>query len=418
MKENIGIKLEDWLLDIGLSVSWSEILSVIIIVLAIGLLSWLGDFLTKKILMKFLKRVVSRTKTLWDDILLEKNVFHKVAHFVPAIIVFYTIEYAFPNATVLVSVLEKLSLIYIVFVAIKSVDAVLNGADEIYNKSKSGKKGSSIKSYIQVVKIIFYVLAIVVVLSILLNKNVGFFLTGMGAMAAVLMLVFKDSILGLVAGIQLSSNDMLRIGDWISMPSRNADGVVLDISLHTVKVTNWDKTIATVPTYALVQESYNNWRGMEESGVRRISRSVNIDMGSVHFCTPEEIATFGKIHRIKDYISTTQAGLSKFNKENKIDETVVVNGRRQTNLGVFRNYLEAYLRNNPNINTELTLMVRQLEPSETGIPIQIYVFSKVQAWVEYEGIQSDIFDHILAVIPEFGLKVFQHPTGSDFRNLK
>ena len=417
MKDSLLLSLRDWLETLGLNESGANTFSVIIIVLSIIIISWLSDFITKQILLTVLRRIIRRTKTAWDDALLEQRVFHKIAHIVPAIVVYSTIEYAFPNSIVLVNIITKLASIYIVFVIVQSINALLNGVNLIYSRTTGEKKGTSIKSYIQVLKIAFYVIAAIIALSLLLNKNVGYFLTGMGAMAAVLLLIFQDTILGLVAGVQISGNDMLRIGDWISMPARNADGVVTDISLHTVKVQNWDKTIATIPTYALVKESYNNWRGMEESGVRRICRSLHLDMNSVHFCTSEELKKFSKIHRIKDYIANKEQELKEFNEKNNIDGSVVVNGRRQTNLGVFRKYLEFYLRNNPNISEDMTLMVRQLEPTETGIPMQIYVFSKVQAWVDYEGIQSDIFDHILSVVPEFNLRVFQNPTGADFSKL-
>lgn len=418
MKQNLSIAIENWLIESGIGPSGADILSILIIVLAIAIISFLSDFITKQIILALLRKAIRRTRTLWDDVLLENRVFHKLAHIVPAIIIYGTIEYAFPNATIVVLIIEKLALVYMIVVLTQSGNSMLSGIDEIYRRTTGERKGTSIKSYVQVLKIVFYIIAAVIVLSIILNKNVGYFLTGMGAMAAVLMLIFKDTILGLVAGVQINSNDMLRIGDWISMPSRNADGVVTDISLNTVKVQNWDKTIATIPTYALVQESYNNWRGMEESGVRRICRSINIDISSVHFCTVEELKKFTKIHRIKDYIANTELELTKFNTDNNIDNSVVVNGRRQTNLGVFRNYLTAYLQNHPNISSEMTLMVRQLEPGMNGIPLQIYVFSKVQAWIEYERIQSDIFDHVLAVIPEFNLRAFQNPTGFDFSKLK
>ena len=232
-------------------------------------------------------------------------------------------------------------------------------------------------------------------------------------MAAVLMLVFKDTILGFVASIQLSANKMVVPGDWIEMPSHNADGDVLDISLNTVKVQNWDKTITTIPTYALVSESFRNWKGMEESGGRRIKRSVTIDMKSIKFCTPEMIKKFKKIQILHDYIEKKEKELNEHNKKYEIDNSVLVNGRRMTNIGVFRAYIVSYLHNHPEINNEMTSMVRQLEPTDKGLPLQIYVFSSDKRWVYYEKIQSDIFDHILAVAPEFDLRVFQNPSGYD-----
>jgi miniconductance mechanosensitive channel len=239
----------------------------------------------------------------------------------------------------------------------------------------------------------------------------------LGAVAAILLLVFKDTILGFVASIQLSANDMVRIGDWITMNSHNADGTVTEITLNTVKVQNWDKTISTIPTYALVSESFSNWRGMEESGGRRIKRHVNIDMRSVKFNTPEMNEKFKKIIYLKDYIEKRQMEIEQFNKENNIDSSITVNGRRMTNLGTFRKYLEMYLYYHPKIHNDLTFLVRQLQPYENGIPIEIYVFSNDQQWASYESIQADIFDHILAVIPEFELRVFQNPTGEDFKSL-
>jgi miniconductance mechanosensitive channel len=251
----------------------------------------------------------------------------------------------------------------------------------------------------------------------LIGRSPLYLLGGLGAFSAVLLLIFKDPILGLVGGIQISANDMVRPGDWIVMNKSGADGVVTDISLTTVKVQNWDKTITTIPTYSLVSESFVNWRGMEESGGRRIKRSINIDMNSVKFASPEQLRKLKKIKLVRNYLDKTEKELKAYNEKNNIDDEVLVNGRRQTNLGIFRAYVAEYLKNNPNINQDMTFLVRQLQPGESGIPIEIYVFSKVQEWGKYEDIQSDIFDHLLATIPEFGLQVFQNPSGADFRRL-
>jgi miniconductance mechanosensitive channel len=231
------------------------------------------------------------------------------------------------------------------------------------------------------------------------------------------MLIFKDSILGLVAGVQLSTNQMLHIGDWIEMPKYGADGDVIDISLTTVKVQNWDKTIATIPTYALVSESFNNWKGMEESGGRRIKRSINIDMKSVVFLDQEQIEKFRKYHLLADYITAKEKEIAEYNRSLELDDSIVTNGRRMTNLGTFRAYLENYLHNHPKIHQEMTFLVRHLQPTDKGLPLEIYVFSKDQAWTNYEALQADIFDHILAIMPQFGLRVFQNPTGDDFQKL-
>jgi len=256
-----------------------------------------------------------------------------------------------------------------------------------------------------------------VIIAIIIGKNPMSLLVGLGASAAVLMLVFKDTILGLVASVQLSANNMVKPGDWIEMPSRNADGTVLEITLNTVKVQNWDRTISTIPTYAMVSESFHNWKGMEESDGRRIKRSVFIDKKSVSFCSDEMLERFRKIHILKEYIDEKTAEIKQYNEERGIDSSIPVNGRRLTNIGVFRKYMELYLKNNPKINQEATCMVRQLQPTERGIPMEIYCFSNEKTWVLYEGVQADIFDHVFAIVPEFGLKLFQNPSGDDFRAL-
>ncbi|HRW96393.1 MAG TPA: mechanosensitive ion channel, partial [Bacteroidales bacterium] len=272
-----------------------------------------------------------------------------------------------------------------------------------------------IKGYIQVAKIILYMLVGITIISYLIGQNPLILLGGLGAFSAVLLLVFKDSILGLVAGIQLTANDMLRNGDWISLPKYDADGTVVDITLTTVKIQNWDKTFSTIPAYSLFSESFKNWRGMEESGGRRIKRSINIDMNSVRFCTPEMLEKFKRIHYVQKYISDKEEEIKKYNEELQIDNEILVNGRRQTNIGVFRNYLYNYLINHPKINPEMTFLVRHLQPTEKGIPIEVYVFSRDQEWANYENLQADIFDHIMAAIPEFELRVFQNPSGVDVR---
>jgi miniconductance mechanosensitive channel len=284
-------------------------------------------------------------------------------------------------------------------------------------KIKRSKNRVAIKGVSQVLKIIIYVILIIVIISFIIGKEPGAILAGLGAASAIILLIFKDTILGFVGGIQLTAYDMVKEGDWISLPQYGADGTVIDISLTTVKVQNWDKTISTIPTYSLVSDSMKNWRGMEESGGRRIKRAVKLDMTSVKFCSDEMLERFNKIDILKDYLKKTTAELEAYNKKMHISGDVLVNGRRQTNLGVFRAYLVAYLKNIPEINDKMTFIVRQLETSEKGIPMEIYVFSRIQSWVEYEAIQSDIFDHILAAIPEFDLRVFQEPTGADFRKL-
>ncbi|MBL7903424.1 MAG: mechanosensitive ion channel [Bacteroidales bacterium] len=377
----------------------------------------LAYYAIRYVILGVARRISRRSSTTWDDALYQNKVFHKALLLVPGLMISSMIPYTldeFPSAIVWT---QRIVQIYLVFVTLSVINAFLNALYEIY-QGYEVSKAKPIKGYLQVVKIVFVIIGIIIVISMLLDKSPVYLLGGLGAFSAVLMLVFRDPILGLAAGIQISANDMARPGDWIVMGKSGADGVVTDISLTTVKVQNWDKTITTIPTYALVSESFTNWRGMEESGGRRIKRSINLDMNSVKFCTAEMIDRFSNISLIRDYVTGKQEELSAYNRAQEIDNTVLVNGRRQTNLGIFRAYLVAYLKNNPNIRTDMAFLVRQLQPGESGIPIEIYVFSKEQEWSKYEDIQSDIFDHILAAVPEFELQVFQNPSGADFRNLR
>jgi miniconductance mechanosensitive channel len=292
----------------------------------------------------------------------------------------------------------------------------LKALNEIYTHlDVSGRV--PINGYISVVKFLIILIISIWILSIVFVFPIKGFFTGLGAFMAVLVIVFRDTLLGLMASIQLSVNKMVRIGDWVTIPSRNADGTILDITVNTVKVENWDKTITTMPTYSLVSEAVQNWRGMEESNGRRIKRFVNIDMGTVHICSDELLEKLEKIHLISDYVKTKRAELSELNRKYPHAEESVANGIRLTNLGVFRKYLESFLNEHPDIQHEMTTMVRQLQPTDRGIPIEIYGFTSEKAWEIYENIQSDIFDHVLAVIPEFELRVFQNPTGADFKQL-
>ena len=274
-----------------------------------------------------------------------------------------------------------------------------------------------IKGFIQVFKLIIYFVGGIFIISILLNKTPVYLFSSLAALTAVLMFIFKDAILGFVAGIQLTANRMVANGDWIEMPKYGADGDIIEIALTTVKVQNWDKTITTIPTYALITESFKNWRGMSESGGRRIKRSISIDMNTIQFCTEEMLGRFSKIQYITSYIEKNKIEVQKHNTLEQVDHSSLVNGRRMTNIGTFRAYVEAYLKNHPKINQEMTFLIRQLAPAENGLPIEIYVFSKDIAWANYESIQANIFDHIMAVVPEFDLRVFQDPTGRDFNKL-
>ena len=378
----------------------------------LAVISLLAFYITEKIILTLLTRMFRKTSTDLDDILVNRNVFNRLAYLVPALI-FYNFAYAAPQFTVII---QRASLSLMALSGLLVINAFLSALSDIYEKTKYSER-MHIKSYIQITKLIVNILGVVVIVAILIDKNVAWLLSGLGAMTAVLLLIFKDTILSLVASLQISSNDLFKIGDWIEAPQFGADGDVIDIALHAVKIQNWDKTISIIPTHKLIDSAFRNWRGMSESGGRRIKRSLFIDMNSIQLCTEELLEKFTHFELLKDYIEQKTKEVADHNKSNSINTAELINGRRLTNVGTFRAYIEAYLRNNSKIHPEMTFLIRQLEPTARGLPIQIYVFTNDTDWVRYEGIQADIFDHLLAIIPEFRLKVFQSPTGKDFGKL-
>ncbi len=384
--------------------------------LAIIVLAVLVDLLTRRILLAILQRIIRRTKTRWDDALLDRKFLQRIAHLAPAMVVSLGAPAVFAGMETTLLIIDKGVSVFVALVGLLAFFSFLDGLLDIY-RSYEVSRNRPIKGYLQVVKIIVGIAVSIYIISALMNRSPVVLLGGLGAMTAVLLLIFKDTILGFVASIQLTGNDMVRMGDWISMPKYGADGDVIDLTLTTVKVQNWDKTITTIPTYALVSQSFQNWRGMTESGGRRIKRAVHIDMSSIEFATPESIDRYRCFQILSDYIDGKEKELNDWNQAQNIDDSEMVNGRRMTNIGTFRAYVTEYLRRHPMVKQDMTCMVRQLKPGENGLPIEIYAFSCDQRWVEYEGIQGDIFDHILAVMPEFGLRVFQNPTGADFRKL-
>ena len=410
---NFKISITEYFTNIGVSLYWSKTLTTIILLILILILCLISALLIKKVILKTINIVIEKSKGKWDDIFQQHKVFRKISQIAPALIIYYSISWALDGHPNWINFIQSLTYIYIVGIGILVFDSIFNAVNEIYNTYPYSKE-RPIKGFIQVGKIIIYSFGIILILGIILGKSPATLLTGLGAMAAVLMLVFKDSILGLVAGIQLITNKMVRIGDWISMPSHNADGTVFEITLNTVKVRNFDMTITTVPTYALVSSSFSNWRGMEESGGRRIKRSINIDMHSIHFCSEELLNKLENIIIISDYIKQKRQEIDKYNSSMNLSSTIMGNGRRLTNIGVFRKYIEEYLKRHTQINLNMTFLVRQLAANENGLPIEIYVFSKEKRWVYYEAIQADIFDHILAAIKLFELDIFQNITA---RNL-
>jgi len=416
MINNLNEIINEWLLKAAIPENLALQLSNLIVFGITILLGVALYFVLKYIGLRIIKTIALRTASNWDDIMVKQKVFQRIILLIPAMMIYNVGPETVSDIEGLSRFVQIAFQVYMVFVFVSIVSAFLNSVHEIYQQYDIAKL-KPIKGYLQVIKIIMYIIVAILVISMLVGTSPWPILTGMGAISAILLLIFKDTILGLVGSIQLSALDMVRPGDWIEMPKFNADGSVIEMNLTTVQVRNWDMTITNIPTYALISESFRNWRGMEESGGRRIKRSIQINMNSVKFCTPEMLERFRKIHRLKDYLERKESELKEFNAKLNIDDSVLVNGRRQTNLGVFRAYVKEYLKHHPKVNTDMIMLVRQLQPTQAGIPIEVYVFSADKAWVNYEDIQSDIFDHILAVIPQFELEVFQEPTGADFRKL-
>ena len=396
----------------GLDDAESKLLLTAAMVLVAAGIVVLLERIVKRILVRVVESLAWKTKTRFDDIMVKHNVFSMMAHLVPPLLIFNLAVPVLQFYPDFIEIVQSISTIYLTVVFILVALSMLDVSIEYYNEHPiSGRL--PLKSFIQVIKTIVVSIGAVIVISKLIGKSPVVFFSGLGAFTAVILLIFKDSILGLVAGIQLTTNNLVRIGDWIEMPKYGADGDVVDISLVTVSVQNWDKTISTIPAYALISEGFKNWRGMSESGGRRIKRSVYIDMNSVRFCDEEMIARLQRIELLREYLSSRTKEIERFNAENRVDASCPVNGRRLTNLGSFRAYLVAYLRNHPKISPDMTFLVRHLQPEDKGIPVEFYVFSTDTVWANYEAIQADIMDHVLSVLPFFGLRVFQAPSGSD-----
>ena len=414
--------VDEWmygvLRELGFSVETADVWDRWVVLGFIVAIAFVSDFVCRQLLLRVVKRIVARTKATWDDILFEDRVLRRLCHIVPPVLIYFLLPLAFPPESGMVAFVLKLLLIYVIAVVLRFVNAFLKALHDVADQ-KEELQGKPLKGLMQTGQVIAFFVCIILIISILIDKSPARLLAGLGASAAILMLVFKDSIMGLVSGIQLTANDMLHVGDWISMSKYGVNGRVTEVTLNTVKVRNWDNTIVTVPPYLLISDSFQNWRPMQDSGGRRVMRSVNIDMNSVRFCTPEMLDRFRKIRLLKDYIDETERLIAESNEQAGVEnDPEPVNGLHQTNLGVFRAYLERYLRSLPGINQEMMLMVRQLQPTEKGLPVELYFFSKVTEWTVYEKVQADVFDHVLAVIPEFGLRVFQNPAGSDVRDLK
>lgn len=398
--------LETQLRTWSISESFVPEIRVIILLALMGLMAWFGHWFTRKVAIGWLYRFFIRSSYSWDDILVEKRAFDKFAHLVPAFVVKITATAIFRDFDGWPPLIMKLTDSYLVLAGTLAVVALLKATENVISQSKAFVD-KPIASYFQLIRILIYISSSILVLSILLGKSPGYFLGAFGALTAIILLIFKDTILGLVASVQIASNDMVRVGDWIEMPKYNADGDVIAINLHTIKIMNWDKTITTVPTFYFITDSFKNWRGMQEQGGRRIKRSLFIDVHSIRFLDVETREHFKHFELIRTYIEQRQQEIDKHNTEHQIDTSEPINGRRMTNMGVFRHYVQSYLKSHPRIRQDMTILVRQMAMGDRGLPIEIYCFTSTTDWLAYEEIQADIFDHLVAAVPQFDLQIFQ-----------
>lgn len=381
------------------------------------ILALVSNLIAKKFILRGLRAVAAKTRTRWDDVLVERQVFERLSHLAPALVVYVAAPILLDQSedAAVVDYLRRFANVWMILAGARTLNALLD-ALVIIGLEKKSTRTKPVRSYAQVVQLLVWVSAGILSVAVLMQKSPTVLLTGLGAMTAVLLLVFQDTILGFIASLRIEANEMLRVGDWVEMPKYGADGDVIEIGLHTVKIQNWDKTITTIPTHAFMSDSFKNWRGMTESGGRRIKRSLKLDMTSVRFLDEADVERLSGVKALRSYLEERTAEVEAWNQEHAVDKSTPVNGRRLTNLGTFRAYVESYLRQLGPIREDMTFLVRQLAPTPEGIPLELYCFSGEQRWSQYEGIMGDIFDHLLSVLDEFGLKAFQQPSGADFRN--
>ncbi|TYK64682.1 mechanosensitive ion channel family protein [Colwellia echini] len=410
--------ISNWLSDQGLSSQYlaSSAISVgIVLILFAAAVSY---YLTKYQLMSLIHKLIIHSKNQWDDALIEHGVLSRMALLVPYILMLFLAPLILPSESLASSSLIIITKILLTFQITRSISAVLNVSRSIY-KEGAKQRFLPLNAIIQIFKLAIYLVAAIVIISLVLDRSPVILLSGLGALTAVLLLVFQDTIKGLVASIQISANRMVVTGDWVELPKYGADGDVLEIGLSTVKIENFDKTITTVPTYALISDSFKNWRNMYQVGARRIKRTIIIDMASIGFCSADKISQLTNAYLLNDYLKKKQQELIQDDEKQPLDGNTdsfnVINKRQLTNIGTFRAYITAYLQKNTNIRDDLTCMVRQLPATESGLPLEVYCFANTTNWLEYEAIQADIFDHLFAIAPQFELRVFQHPSGYDWQ---
>ena len=411
-----AIWFKDLFIHAGLSYSLSSFLSTIALVLIVILLSWFSNFVAKAIILQIVTRIVKRTTNTWDDIFLEQKVFTRLSHFAPALVIWFMAAWALKAYPTWLIVVHKLTYIYMVIISMVVINSFIEAWHEIY-KTLPIARHRHIKGYVQLLKIFIVIVTVLVLISVIFKKDISTLFAGLGAMAAVLILVFRDTLLGLTASIQLSADKMLKVGDWISIPRRDVDGIVSDITLNTVKVQNFDKTITTVPTYSLVNDSFQNWKGMEEAGIRQIKRSIFIDMKSVRFLDKALKERLCRVPVLKDFIDSRGSKADLPGTDNENSDTSFFNSDRLTNLGIFRFYSETYLKQHPHVDTSQTILMRHRPFEGDGLHLQLYLFAKHTQFVTYENLQSELVEHLLAIMNEFGLKVFQQPTGEDMQTI-
>jgi miniconductance mechanosensitive channel len=414
MLKEVYMFFEELFRAIGFSSILVNLMINTVYLLFIIILAWITDLLGRRVIHALIRRITDRTTTEWDDVLYRRRVFKRISNLFPALVVYFLFPLFFAAHTFWIGFVTGFVKIYMVVIVVITINSIVNAINDIY-QTYDISRNKPIRGYLQIFQILVYLFALVLVIAVLIDRNPLYLITGLGAFMAILVLVFKDPIQGLVAGMQISANDMVRIGDWITMQKFGADGEVQEINLATVKVRNFDNTIVSIPTYAMITDSFQNWRGMQESDGRRIKRPLYIDMNSARFVDEDLLHRLRQFRLVREYIDQKQEEIDKFNNLAAEEDEAPTQfyGRRQTNLGIFRAYVEAYLRNHDRINTDMLLMVRQLQTTEMGIPIEVYAFSKTKEWTYYERLQADIFDHLISVIPEFDLRIFQQPSGRD-----
>jgi miniconductance mechanosensitive channel len=407
--------LKTWLTEYGLSSQYIQLVSAVIGTALLLLISWLSFYVARYVVLNIVHKIASRSNNTFDDLMIEHKVFSRLSWLVPMVLVLALMPIFISENPILITILTMLAKVGLSLQVARSLSAFLNVTNAAFQET-SKERYLPLNATIQLLKLAIYIVASIMAISILIDRSPIYLLSGLGALTAVLFLVFQDTIKGLVASIQISANKMVAPGDWISMPQYGADGDVVEIALNTVKIQNFDNTLTTIPTYALISESFKNWRGMSSSGGRRIKRSLSIDLASIHFCDAELQAKLQKIDLLNNYLSEKSAEIIAENQQKGISNDDDVNSRKLTNIGTFRAYITAYLHAHPKVHQTMTCMVRQLEPTDKGVALELYFFSNDINWVNYETIQADIFDHLLSIAPQFELRIFQTPSGYDWQN--